>query len=167
MAFIVVIVLGLFSAFLAGNVASDKGHDGTLWFLAGLLLGPLGLIAAAGLSDRKLRRYIRQIGVKQEAITPEPLRITAEDVKKAKGKWSFIASKEATKDQIFEKLVNLLKENNSSELIGRIDTERLEINSPIFGSDELIVEDEKGKTIASVTSSGSLPEGTLWQVELS
>ena len=76
MAFIVVIVLGLFSAFLAGNVASDKGHNGTLWFLAGLLLGPLGLIAAAGLSDRKLRRYIRQIGVKQEAKTPEPLRMT-------------------------------------------------------------------------------------------
>ena len=49
MAFVVVIVLGLFSAFLAGNVASDKDHDGTLWFLAGLLLRPLGLIAAAGL----------------------------------------------------------------------------------------------------------------------
>ena len=32
MAFIVVIVLGLFSAFLAGNVASDKDHDDTLWF---------------------------------------------------------------------------------------------------------------------------------------
>ena len=54
MAFFVVLVLGVFSGFLASTLASDKGHDGTLWFLAGLLLGPLGLIAAAGLSDRKL-----------------------------------------------------------------------------------------------------------------
>ena len=42
MAFIVVIVLGIFSAFLAGNVATVKGHDGTLWFLAGFVLNPLG-----------------------------------------------------------------------------------------------------------------------------
>ena len=163
MAFIVVIVLGLFSAFLAGNVASDKGHDGTLWFLAGLLLGPLGLIAAAGLSDRKLRRYIRQIGEKQDAIKPDQSR---ERATKNKPDWSFIASNDDNQHQLFEKLVKLLKEKNSSELIGRIDTEKLEINSPLFGREELIVQDKKGENLVLVTASGSLPEGILWRVEL-
>ena len=48
--------------YLTRAVAKDKGHDGTDWFWGGFLLGPLGLLAAAGLSDRKLRNYIRQIG---------------------------------------------------------------------------------------------------------
>ena len=87
--------------------------------------------------------------------------MTAKDDKKVKGQWSFIAPREATKDQIFKNLIKLLKENNSSEIIGRIDTEKLQINSPIFGSDELVVVDKKGETLASITSSGSLPEGTL------
>ena len=52
-----VIVCGL----LAMAVADDKGHNGFSWFLAGVFLGPVGLIAAAGLGDRKLRRYQRFI----------------------------------------------------------------------------------------------------------
>ena len=60
-----------FSGLLTAVVASDKGHDGNIWFFAGFITGPLGLIAAAGLSDRKLRKYIRQIGEKQDAIQPE------------------------------------------------------------------------------------------------
>ena len=68
--------------------------------------------------------------VKQDAIDPIQ---SAEDVIKVKEKWSFIALREAIKDKIFEKIVNLLKENNSSELIGLIDTEKLEINSPLWG----------------------------------
>ena len=51
--------------------------------------------------------------------------MTAKDDKKVKGQWSFIAPREATKDQIFKNLIKLLKENNSSEIIGRIDTEKL------------------------------------------
>ena len=99
LALFVLFFIAGFSGLLTSVVASDKGHDGNKWFFAGLIFGPLGLIAAAGLSDRKLRRYIRQIGVKQDAI--EPIQ-TAEDVKKVKEKWSFIAPREATKDQIFE-----------------------------------------------------------------
>ena len=61
MAFLIVLILGVFSGFLASTVASDKGHDGTAWFLVGLLLGPLGLIAAAGLPDRLLRNQLREV----------------------------------------------------------------------------------------------------------
>ncbi len=85
---------------------------------------------------------------------------------KNKPKWSFIAPYKANQHQVFEQLVKLLKENHSSELIGRIDTEKLEMNSPLFGTEELIVQDKDGETLALVTSSASLPEGILWQVKL-
>ena len=65
------LVIGVIAGFLASNIASYKGHNATSWFFAGFLLGPLGLIAAAGLSDKKLRKYIRQIGEKQDAIPLE------------------------------------------------------------------------------------------------
>ena len=45
--------------FFAAVVAGDKGHGGVAWFLGGVIFGPMALIAAAGLGDRKLRRYQR------------------------------------------------------------------------------------------------------------
>jgi hypothetical protein len=39
------VVCGGFAAYLA----SEKSRSGSVWFLLGLLFGPLGLIAAAGL----------------------------------------------------------------------------------------------------------------------
>ena len=68
---IILFFIAGFSGLLTAVVASDKGHDGNIWFFAGFITGPLGLIAAAGLSDRKLRKYTRQIGEKQDAIQPE------------------------------------------------------------------------------------------------
>ena len=38
-----------------------KATAGSTGFLVGLFLGPVGLLAAAGLGDRKLRRYQRFI----------------------------------------------------------------------------------------------------------
>lgn len=35
------------SGFIAGNIAKAKGRDQSGWFLAGLLLGPLGIVLAA------------------------------------------------------------------------------------------------------------------------
>ena len=71
MAFFFILIIGLIAGFLASNIATDKGHSGTSLFFAGFLFGPLGLIAAAGLSDRKLSKLIRQIGEKQDAIPLE------------------------------------------------------------------------------------------------
>ena len=45
--------------FYAAVVAGDKGHGGFAWFFGGLIFGPMALVAAAGLGDRKLRRYQR------------------------------------------------------------------------------------------------------------
>ena len=71
MAFFVLLCISVITACLSSSIAQDKGHKAFDWGLAGFLFGPLGLIAAAGLSDRKLRKYIRQIGEKQDAIPPE------------------------------------------------------------------------------------------------
>ena len=53
------------SAFLAKTLASQKARNSKRWFLAGLLLGPLGLIAAAGLADRHQIVYLRYLAEAQ------------------------------------------------------------------------------------------------------
>ena len=87
--------MGLLIAFLlvwlpcaiyAQDVAADKGHNGASWFFGGLLFGPLALIACAGLSDRKLRRFIRLMAENQGVDVSEPLAVTsvANDIIKEK-----------------------------------------------------------------------------------
>ena len=53
------------------NIAEEKGYNGFLWFIGGFLFSFIALIAVTGLPDRKLRKYIRQIAEKQNAIDPE------------------------------------------------------------------------------------------------
>ena len=64
------LVIGLFLAFLfvwipcglfAALVAGDKGHGGPSWFFAGFFFGPIALVAAAGLSDNRLRKLVRRL----------------------------------------------------------------------------------------------------------
>jgi len=50
------IVCGAYSAIVAGS----KGHQSRTWFIGGLLLGPIALIASTGLPDLELRRLLRQ-----------------------------------------------------------------------------------------------------------
>ena len=57
--FLVVLSAALSCAVLARVVAESKGHSGGLWALVGFFLGPLGLIAAAGLADFKAQRFLR------------------------------------------------------------------------------------------------------------
>jgi hypothetical protein len=53
----------------ASVTAEDKGHGWLSWFLGGLIFGPIALIAVAGLGDRKLRHYQKELAIKQEALT--------------------------------------------------------------------------------------------------
>ena len=50
---------------VAMSVANAKHCNGGLWLLGGLLMGPIAVIAAAGLPDRKLRRTMRLIAEAQ------------------------------------------------------------------------------------------------------
>ena len=67
----VVITGWIASAFFCASVANEKGYNGTAWAFGGFLFGFFALIAVAGLPDRKLRKYLRQIGEKQLAIKPK------------------------------------------------------------------------------------------------
>ena len=51
--------------FISGSVASSKGCSVGSWAVAGFLFGPIALIGAAGLPDRKLRRTMRLIAEAQ------------------------------------------------------------------------------------------------------
>ena len=46
------ILCGLF----ASSIAGGKGHNGCMWFIGGILFGPLALLAAVGLNDIKSQR---------------------------------------------------------------------------------------------------------------
>lgn len=52
-------------------LARAKGHEEVHWFLGGLLLGPLALLASIGLPDLKLRRYLRLLAEHQGAVDRE------------------------------------------------------------------------------------------------
>ena len=71
------------------------------------MFGFIALIAAAGLPDRKLRKYIRLIGEKQNAIE-----IVKEKFKIVDGntKISFSMLKDSSKEEIYKELVDLLKD---------------------------------------------------------
>lgn len=42
----VIIVTLVFSGIISGLVGQNKGHSGALWFLTGLVFGPIGVLAA-------------------------------------------------------------------------------------------------------------------------
>ncbi len=69
---ILLIFIWIVTGLTTGVVASDKGHGFGSWTFVGLFLGPLGLIAAAGLSDQKLREYIRRIIDPNLAVPTRP-----------------------------------------------------------------------------------------------
>lgn len=50
---VIALVIWFGCGLLAATVASSKGHSGGSWFVLGLLLGILALLAAVGLSDRR------------------------------------------------------------------------------------------------------------------
>ena len=55
-------VCGMFSL----NVAESKGHSPVAWFFAGFLFGPIGLISACGLGDKRMSRTLRRIAESQK-----------------------------------------------------------------------------------------------------
>jgi hypothetical protein len=98
---------GFVSGFLAGKVAHAKGWSGFAWGMAGFLFGPLGLIAAAGLPDRRLRQYLRELsmhqGVSLEALEKESDSFDQSSFAES-GNADFTTSKYATDEDIWDYL---------------------------------------------------------------
>jgi len=68
---IFIFIVWIASALFCGLVANEKGYSNVAWFFGGIVFGIIALIAVAGLPDKRLRKYLRQIGEKQNAIEPE------------------------------------------------------------------------------------------------
>jgi len=51
--------------FIAASIARAKARRGARWFWAGLIFGPLGLIGAAGMPDRKSQAWLRYLAEAQ------------------------------------------------------------------------------------------------------
>ena len=105
--FIVLLIVWLSAGFYSGEVANEKGYSGAAWFIGGLFFGFIALIAAAGLPDRKLRKYIRLIGEKQNAIEVVKEKFELVD---GNTKISFSMPKDSRKEEIYKELVDLLKD---------------------------------------------------------
>jgi hypothetical protein len=67
----VLFLLNMICAGLAFAVADSKGHRPWIWLLVTFLLGPLGLLAAVGLSDRKSHRLLASIARASDQIEGE------------------------------------------------------------------------------------------------
>ena len=62
---VMVLFSHLISAGLSKTVAAQKARNSNRWLLAGLLFGPLGLIAAVGMPDRHQIVYLRYLAEHQ------------------------------------------------------------------------------------------------------
>ena len=71
--FLVVIVGACASAYVASEVAISKKWNGFPWMMLDFFFGPLGVIGAAGLPDRQIRKTLRLLAEKQgiEVTAPE------------------------------------------------------------------------------------------------
>ena len=106
MIFFVLLLGWIASAFFCGEVAKEKGYGWTAWFIGGLFFGIFALIASAGLPDRKLRRYIRLIGEKQNAIEIIKSKLQLVD---GNTKVSFSMPLDSSKEEVYKELVSVLK----------------------------------------------------------
>ena len=55
-------------AFVSGYIAKQKGHSYWTWFFFGGFLNAVGVICAAGLPDKEIKKYIKQIAESQNKI---------------------------------------------------------------------------------------------------
>ena len=107
--FIFLLFIWLPSAFYSAQVAHQKGYNGTDWGIGGFFFGTIALIAVAGLPDRRLRKYIRQIGEKQNAIPVGKESVEQSDeLINDNTRISFSMPKDSTKEEIYKKLVDAL-----------------------------------------------------------
>ena len=105
--FFALVILWFVSALYCGEVAHQKGYKGAAWAIGGFFFGFFALVAAAGLPDRKLRKYIRLIGEKQNAIEVVKEKFELVD---GNTKISFSMPKDSSKEEIYKELVHLLKD---------------------------------------------------------
>ena len=130
------------SAFFCASVAEAKGYKYSSWFIAGFFFGFFGLIASAGLPDKKLRKYILQIALKQEAINMGNLDAEeGEDFEKEQD-IRFLISEDSKENDIYNKLLSCIEDIAvKEEMIRRV--ESTEIKKRGFRGIEFVCKDKE------------------------
>ena len=155
---IVVIFGGLIIGLFCSNVAGEKGYSELGWFIAGFLFSFAALIAVAGLPDRKLRRYIRLIGEKQNAIKIQKQKVVLPVSKKDKlekfisnekiifENFEFRTSIDASVDEVYKEFVKVITATEESKkAFNSIQVDSYEFNKPLIGGVEFVLVYAKGK----------------------
>ena len=188
---ILILSLWLLTGLTTGVIASDKGHGFGSWFFAGLLLGPLGLVAAAGLSDQKLREYIRRT-IEPQPITPirnsqqllsqnnlydnsipkllnesqNNLNLQTQEDSKSKYIGDFLLHKTASEDQLWMKILEIL-DFCRPELVAMADRTQSNANLSLTGGRVYIICTSDRQKLALAYAKESSSDGTLyWQLRM-
>tara|TARA_Y100001968_G_scaffold312148_1_gene334971 strand:- start:3499 stop:4059 length:561 start_codon:yes stop_codon:yes gene_type:complete len=184
--YILILLVWIFTAIVTGVVASDKGHGFGSWTLAGLLLGPFGLIAAAGLSDQKLREFIRrtidpdsihQIQNTQKLLNrtnqyldskPRLLQESKSNFDSQRGKYigDFLLKKTASEDQIWEKILQIL-EFSRPDIFLLADRGKSNINLSLKGGKAYMICKSDGEKVAlAYAKESSEDDFFYWQIKI-
>ena len=188
---ILIVFLWILTGFTTGVVASDKGHGFGSWTVAGFFLGPLGLIAAAGLSDQKLREYIRR-KIDPDFVDPiqsnkrflkrtdlyfdSPPKLLQESSTnfeketpantKEKYIGDFLLNREASENEIWKKIIEMF-EFDSPDLVYLADQQKSKIITSLSGGKAYLICDSDEKRIALVYSKLSNDDQDLyWKIKI-
>ena len=183
---IFLVFIWILTGLTAGVIASDKGHGFGSWTLVGLLLGPLGLIAAAGLSDQKLREYIRRIIdpqftstnkrnkylLKQDDLyinsSPKLLKEGSNDFQNKKQNYvsDFQLEKNSSDHTIWLKIIEMLEFRNP-DLVYLADKSKSNTVSSSSGGKAYIIRDSSGEKIAlAYTKTGAKDSIFHWLIKI-
>ena len=147
----VLLISAFVCAGLCERVASSKGLQAGGWCAAGLLLGPLALIAVAGMPDKKLRRTLMAIA-NHQGVT-----ITKEDAEEKTSEnidCDFTTTYFAADDEIWANAVSALGDD-----LGR---HANRLNSQI-SIDSITIEDQFGTIIARASYAGDTTGYKKWK----
>ena len=152
------LIVWIASALFCASVADAKGYSYGSWFIGGFLFGFIALIAAAGLPDRKLRKYIRQIGEKQNAKNKESQKVVLPVSKKDKlnksssnkkisfENFEFRTPIDASVDEVYKEFVKVITAiEESKKAFNSIQVDSYEFNKPLIGGVEFVLVYAKGK----------------------
>ena len=144
-------LLWIISAFLSALLAKDKGHNALLWFFIGLIGGIISVVAATGLSDRKLRNYMRIISEKEKLskeenfISKKPFRY--------REKFTFSTGINANENEVYNHLSNFLrKSRDTKEVFDALKVDSFEFSESILGGKAFIVYDANMISLIILTS---------------
>ena len=188
---LLIVLFWILTGVTAGVVASDKGHGFGSWTFAGLFLGPFGLIAAAGLSDQKLREYIRRtidpslvdpIQNNQRLINQKDLYFDlppkllkgsqinlegdSQGYSKEKYLGDFLLNRDASENEIWIKIIEMF-DFRRPDFVYLADQTKSKIISSLYGGKAYLICDSGEKRIALAYAKLSADEQDFyWKIKI-